>query len=87
MVTAGLGIGILPESALTERVPDGPRAVAIHSPVLRRELVILWHRARSVSPAAEALVEAALATVAPAGHRRSRRRADDRPTPIRNVAL
>jgi DNA-binding transcriptional LysR family regulator len=63
MVAAGLGIGILPESALATDGPAGPRTVAIHSPILRRELVILSHKGRSPSPATEKLVEAVLATV------------------------
>lgn len=60
MVAAGLGVSILPESALTT-APVGPRTVSIHSPVLRRELVILSSRFRSMSPAAEKLIEAVLA--------------------------
>jgi LysR family carnitine catabolism transcriptional activator len=63
MVAAGLGIGILPESALTTDSPRGPRTVAIHSPVLRRKLAILSPRTRSLSPATQKLVEAVLATV------------------------
>jgi LysR family carnitine catabolism transcriptional activator len=64
MVAAGLGVGILPESALATDAPRGPKTVAIHSPVLRRALVILSHRGRSTSPAAEKLIEAVLATAA-----------------------
>lgn len=57
MVAAGLGVGILPESALTADTPTGPRTVAIHSPVLRRALVMLSLKGRSASPAAEKLIE------------------------------
>lgn len=57
MVAAGLGVGILPESALTADSPVGPRTVAIHSPVLRRALVILSLKGRSASPATEKLIE------------------------------
>lgn len=64
MVAAGLGVGILPESALAADAPGGPKTVAIHSPVLRRALVILSHRSRSMSPAAEKVIEAVLATAA-----------------------
>jgi LysR family carnitine catabolism transcriptional activator len=63
MVAAGLGVGILPESALTTGAPRGPRTVAIHSPALRRPLVILSRRGRSASPAAEKLIDVILATV------------------------
>jgi len=63
MVTAGLGIGILPESALSTDTRGGPRRVAIHSPVLRRKLVILSPTSRTASPATEKLIEAVLAAV------------------------
>lgn len=70
LVAAGLGVGILPESALGPNAPRGPRTVAIHSPILRRELVILSHKGRSPSPATEKLVEAVLTTVAARRRRR-----------------
>lgn len=63
MVAAGLGVGILPESALTTSAPGGPRAVAIHSPVLRRTLVLLSQRSRVASPATGKLVEAIRAAI------------------------
>jgi DNA-binding transcriptional LysR family regulator len=63
MVDAGLGVGILPESALTTDASSRPRAVAIHSPVLRRTLVILSQRSRTTSPATEKLIEAVRATI------------------------
>ena len=75
MVAAGLGVGILPESALAG-APAGPRIVEIHSPILRRELVILSSRTRSLSPAAEKLIEAVLAEAAV--RRRPRRSAGRR---------
>jgi len=62
MVVAGLGIGILPESALTSDGPGSPRTIAIYAPVLRRELVILSRKGQSRSPATEKLVETVLAT-------------------------
>jgi DNA-binding transcriptional LysR family regulator len=62
MVAAGLGVGILPESALATNVPGGPRTVAIHSPVLRRALVILSLKSRTASPATDKLIDAVLAT-------------------------
>jgi LysR family carnitine catabolism transcriptional activator len=63
MVNAGLGVGILPESALTTDASGGPRAVAIHSPVLRRSLVILSQRSRTASPATDKLIEAVRSTL------------------------
>ena len=65
MVNAGLGVGILPESALIPDALHGPRTVAIHSPVLRRQLVILTPTSRTASPATEKLIEAVLAAVEP----------------------
>jgi DNA-binding transcriptional LysR family regulator len=64
MVAAGLGVGILPESALPPDTPRGPKTVAIHAPVLRRSLVVLSDRGRSLSPAAGKLIEAVLETAA-----------------------
>lgn len=58
MVAAGLGVGILPESTIGANAPAGPRTVAIHSPVLRRSLVILSRRGRALAPAAERLIAA-----------------------------
>ncbi|ODS59628.1 MAG: hypothetical protein ABS36_01515 [Acidobacteria bacterium SCN 69-37] len=63
MVEAGLGVGILPESAIASHGPDGPRTVPIHAPVLRRPLVIVTMRGRSLPPAAERLVDAVEAQV------------------------
>jgi LysR family carnitine catabolism transcriptional activator len=58
MVTAGLGVGILPEAAIDASAPSSPRKVEIHTPVLRRTLVILSSRGRALSPAAERLLDA-----------------------------
>lgn len=66
MAAAGLGVSILPESALATTAPGGPSAVAIHAPVLRRTLVLLSLRSRRASPATEKLIEAIRATVAAA---------------------
>lgn len=63
LVAAGLGVGILPESALTTGASGGPRAVAIHSPVLRRTLVVISQKSRTASPATEKLIEAVHATL------------------------
>ncbi len=60
MVAAGLGVGILPESALGAATPSGPRTVAIRAPVLRRALVVISKRGRTPSPATERVIEAVL---------------------------
>jgi LysR family carnitine catabolism transcriptional activator len=57
MVRAGLGIAVLPESALAGDAADGIRAVAITTPQLRREISILTSAGRSLSPAAQKLIE------------------------------
>jgi LysR family transcriptional regulator, carnitine catabolism transcriptional activator len=57
MVRAGLGIAVLPESALVGDPADGIRAIAIRTPVLRREISILTSAGRSLSPAAQKLIE------------------------------
>jgi LysR family transcriptional regulator, carnitine catabolism transcriptional activator len=61
MVQAGLGIAILPESALTPTMTPAPtprlHAIAIKDPVLTRDIGILTRTGRSLSPAAQRLVE------------------------------
>ena len=58
MVAAGLGVAVLPESALTAH-PDGRvQAVAIRDPVLTRDIAILTRAGRSRSPAADQFVAA-----------------------------
>jgi LysR family transcriptional regulator, carnitine catabolism transcriptional activator len=57
MVKAGLGVAVLPESALAGMPADGIHAVAITTPALRREINILTSAGRSMSPAAQKLVE------------------------------
>jgi LysR family transcriptional regulator, carnitine catabolism transcriptional activator len=56
MVRAGLGIAVLPESALAGDA-GGIRAVAIRTPALRREISILTSVGRSLSPAAQKLID------------------------------
>jgi DNA-binding transcriptional LysR family regulator len=73
MVTAGLGIAILPESAVTPDTGGGPRAVAIQGPVLRRTLVVLSVKSRTLSPAAAKLIEACVTAL---GRTTKRRRRD-----------
>jgi DNA-binding transcriptional LysR family regulator len=57
MVAAGLGVAILPEAAMTS-APNGVQRIAIRGPVLTRRIGILTRAGRSLSPAAQKLVEA-----------------------------
>jgi LysR family carnitine catabolism transcriptional activator len=57
MVHAGLGVAILPESALMPEPGTRLRAIAIKDPVLTRDIGILTRTGRSLSPAAQRLVE------------------------------
>lgn len=57
MVDAGLGIAVLPASALETTRAAGPRAIAITTPVLRRDIGFVTQKGRSRSPAAELLVQ------------------------------
>jgi LysR family transcriptional regulator, carnitine catabolism transcriptional activator len=57
LVRAGLGIGILPASAVDLRVAPVLDTRPIDTPLLRRRIVLLRRRGASLSPAAEALAE------------------------------
>lgn len=57
LVRAGLGVSILPESAVNAAACDGIRMEPIRSPGLTRKIGIVRKRNRSLSPAAERFVE------------------------------
>jgi LysR family transcriptional regulator, carnitine catabolism transcriptional activator len=57
MVQAGLGIAILPESAMALDPAAPVRALSIREPVLTRQIAILTRTGRSLSPAAERLAQ------------------------------
>jgi LysR family transcriptional regulator, carnitine catabolism transcriptional activator len=57
MVDAGLGIAVLPASAIETTRPAASRAVAITNPVLRRDIGLVTQKGRSRSPAADLLVQ------------------------------
>jgi DNA-binding transcriptional LysR family regulator len=57
MAAAGLGVAILPEAAATS-APESVRRVAIRRPVLTRRIGMLTRAGRSLSPAAQQMVEA-----------------------------
>ncbi len=62
MVDAGLGIAILPESAIGLAAGARTYAVAIREPVLTRQVSLLRRAGRSFSPGAERLADALRAT-------------------------
>lgn len=57
MVRAGLGIAVLPESAATLENPAAMRCIPIAGPALSRKVEILQRKDRTLSPAAQKLVE------------------------------
>lgn len=63
MVRAGLGIGVLPATALDLKVAPVLQTRPIDAPAMRRRILLLRRAGSSLSPAAEALAEALLATV------------------------
>lgn len=64
MVRAGLGIGVLPATALDLKVAPVLQTRPIDAPAMRRRILLLRRAGSSLSPAAEALEEALQATVA-----------------------
>ena len=67
MVRAGLGVAILPESALAaEAATPGLRMLTIRDPELTRQIGLLRRKERSLSPAAQRLVDLLRAAVWPA---------------------
>jgi LysR family carnitine catabolism transcriptional activator len=57
IIANGLGVGVLPSSALSMVVQAGLSHAAIHGPVMQRRIGIMTRRGRSLSPAAQALIE------------------------------
>lgn len=57
LVRAGLGVSILPESAVHAAACEGIRMAAIRTPGLTRKIGIIRKRNRSLSPAAESFVQ------------------------------
>jgi LysR family carnitine catabolism transcriptional activator len=82
MVTAGLGVAILPEAAM-HSAPARVRRVMIVNPVLQRRIGIITRAGRSLSPAAQKLVElfTAVAAADQAAATRSAARRSDRAAP------
>ncbi|HWL83370.1 MAG TPA: LysR substrate-binding domain-containing protein [Roseomonas sp.] len=63
LVRAGLGIGVLPATALDLRLAPVLQTRPIAAPAMRRGILLLRRRGGSLSPAAEALVEAVRRTL------------------------
>jgi LysR family transcriptional regulator, carnitine catabolism transcriptional activator len=53
-----LAVGVLPSSALSMVIQAALSHAAIHAPVVKRRIGIMTRRGRSLSPAAQALIEA-----------------------------
>jgi LysR family carnitine catabolism transcriptional activator len=58
MIAHGLGIGALPSSAASMVRQAGLSHAGIHGPIMKRRIGIMTRRGRSLSPAAQALIEA-----------------------------
>lgn len=58
LIANGLGVGALPSSALSMVDQAALSHAAIHGPVMKRRIGIMTRRGRSLSPAAQALIEA-----------------------------
>ena len=63
LVRAGLGVTILPESALEVRSASDLESRRLHDPLLTREIGVLKRRACSLSPASESFINFLLANV------------------------
>lgn len=57
LARGGLGVAILPESAARAADGSGIRAVRIRDPLLIREIGVLSHAGRSLSPAASTVID------------------------------
>jgi LysR family transcriptional regulator, carnitine catabolism transcriptional activator len=57
MIAHGLGIGTLPSSAASMVRQAGLSHAEIHGPIMKRRIGIMTRRGRSLSPAAQALIE------------------------------
>ncbi|MBO1073466.1 LysR family transcriptional regulator [Roseomonas marmotae] len=64
LVRAGLGIGVLPATALDLRLAPVLETRPIAAPAMRRRILLLRRHGSSLSPAADALAEALRATIA-----------------------
>lgn len=61
LVKAGLGFTLVPESALAMLRTDDLAVRRVLQPSIHRDIAVFWSRSRSLSPAAEALLEALFA--------------------------
>ena len=63
LVRAGLGVAVLPSSAVGANLGPAMRAAPIDAPELEREVLLIRRAGRSLSPAAQALADALRAVV------------------------
>jgi len=70
MARAGLGVAILPRSAVTSGTDRDLRPIPIHASGFTREIAVLRRTGRSFSPAAQTLVDALHDAVRSGRHRR-----------------
>jgi LysR family carnitine catabolism transcriptional activator len=68
LVRAGLGIGVLPATALDLRLTPLLDTKPIDAAAMRRRILLLRRRGASLSPAAEALAEAIHVAVGGGAH-------------------
>jgi DNA-binding transcriptional LysR family regulator len=69
LVRAGLGVGVLPSSAVDLRIAPMLQTRPIEGPKIRRSISLVRRAGRTLSPAAEALVKGLLAIRSGAGAR------------------
>jgi DNA-binding transcriptional LysR family regulator len=84
MIAYGLGVGTLPSSARSMVRQAGLPQAELHGPVMKRRIGVITRHGRSLSPAAQALIETlkiatagdrkASESIEPAQHRRAIRR-------------
>lgn len=70
MVAVGLGVTVLPKNSMELTAAAGVRNVALTDPVITRNICVMQHKWRSLSPPAERLKEiilAAFSEIAPSG--------------------
>ncbi|GGF70727.1 DNA-binding transcriptional regulator, LysR family [Mameliella alba] len=61
MVAAGLGVSVLPENSMELTSAAGVCSVALSDPIITRDICVMQHKWRSLSPPAERLKEIILA--------------------------
>ena len=65
LVETGLGLAVVPSHAITHLAPKKVRAIELSHPVVHRDIQIITHRERILSPAAQAFVHHLLERAGP----------------------